>query len=96
MTARALFVRIGGYTEKKVVFDLNPRQYSLADVRADLHAAGFDQLERGPFFVPQTRALPFPVALGLRGLERVEPLAGLVLRARFTFLCSASRRVEAS
>jgi SAM-dependent methyltransferase len=92
---RALFVRIGGYTEKKIVFDLSPRQYSLADVRADLLAAGFDQLDACPFFVPQTRSLPFPVALGLRGLERVRPLAELVLRARFTFLCAASRRVEA-
>ncbi|MDP9262092.1 MAG: methyltransferase domain-containing protein [Actinomycetota bacterium] len=92
---RALFVRIGGYTEKKIVFDLNPRQYSLADVRVDLLAAGFDQLDAHPFFVSQTRALPFPVALGLRGLERVRPLAELVLRARFTFLCAASRRVEA-
>ena len=55
---RALFVKIGGYTEEKIVFDLNPRQYSLADVRADLHAAGFDQLDARPFFVPQTRALP--------------------------------------
>jgi SAM-dependent methyltransferase len=93
---RALFVRIGGYTEKKIVFDLNPRQYSFASVREDLLAAGFDQLETRPFFVPQTRALPLPVALGLRGLERVPPLAELVLRARFTFLCSASRRVGAS
>jgi SAM-dependent methyltransferase len=93
---RALFVKIGAYTEKKIVFDLNLRQYSLADVRADLDAAGFDQLETRPFFVPQTRALPLPVSLGLRGLERVRPLAELVLRARLTLLCSASRRAEAS
>jgi SAM-dependent methyltransferase len=93
---RALFLRIGGYTEKKLVFDLNPRQYSLASVREDLLAAGFDQLETKPFFVPQTRALPLPAALGLRGLERVRPLAELVLRARFTLLCSASRRAGAS
>lgn len=93
---RALFLRIGGYTEKKIVFDLNPRQYSLASVREDLLAAGFDQLDTRPFFVPQTRALPLPVALGLRGLERARPLAELVLRARFTFLCSASRRAGAS
>jgi SAM-dependent methyltransferase len=93
---RALFLKVGGYTEKKIILDLNPRQYSLADVRADLHAAGFDQLETRPFFVPQTRALPLPVALGLRGLERVPPLAELVLRVRFTLLCSASRRAEAS
>ncbi len=93
---RALFLRIGGYTEKKIIFDLNPRQYSLASVRADLHAAGFNQLEARPFFVPQTRALPWPVALGLRGLERVPPLAELLLRVRFTLLCAASRRAEAS
>jgi SAM-dependent methyltransferase len=91
---RALFLRVGGYTEKKIVFDLNPRQYSLADVRADLHAAGFDQLETRPFFVPQTRALPLPVALGLRGLERVRPAAQVVLRFRFTLLCAASRAAK--
>ena len=93
---RALFVKIGGYTEKKIVFDLNPRQYTLADVGADLQAAGFDQIQARPFFVPQTRALPPPVALGLRGLEQMRPLAELLLRFRFTLLCAASRRAEAS
>lgn len=93
---RALFLRVGGYTEKKIVFDLNPRQYTLDDVRADLHAAGFDRVDARPFFVPQTRAVPWPVALGLRGLERVPPLAELLLRVRFTLLCSASRHAEAS
>ena len=33
---RALLERIAGYTERKLVFDLNPRQYRLEDVRADL------------------------------------------------------------
>ncbi len=84
-----LLSRICGYTEKKVVFDLNPRQYRLADVRADLRAAGFDRLALRPFFVPQTRALPRPLALLLRGLERSGPFARLVLRARFTYLCAA-------
>jgi len=93
---RALLERIGGYTETKVVFDLNPRQYRLADIRADLRAAGFDRLDIRPFFVPQTRALPGPVALGLRGLERVGPVANLLLRFRFTLLCTASRRAGAS
>ena len=93
---RALFVRIGGYTEVKIVFDLNPRQYRPADVRADLRAAGFDRFHARPFFVPQTRALPPPVALGLRGLEHVRPIAELLLRLRFTLLCSASRGAEAS
>ena len=88
---RALFATIAGYTEKKLVFDLNPRQYRLADVRADLDAAGFDRLEVRPFFVPQTRSLPAPAAVVLRGLERSGPLAQLVLRVRFTLLCAASR-----
>src|SRR5439155_25750164 len=80
---RALFGRIAGYTERKLVFDLNPRQYRLEDVRADLSAAGFDVLETRPFFVPQTRAVSV-----LTGLERIPPLARLLLRYRFTLLCS--------
>ena len=88
---RALFAHVASYTERKLVFDLNPRQYRLDDVRADLRAAGFDVLETRPFFVPQTRALPW-----LRALERVPPLARILLRYRFTLLCSASRREEAS
>ena len=87
----ALFERIGVYTEKKLVFDLNPRQYRLADARADLAAAGFDRLAVRPFFIPQTRALPAALLAMLRGLERCGPLARLVLRFRFTVLCAASR-----
>jgi SAM-dependent methyltransferase len=82
---RALFVHIRSYTERKLIFDLNPRQYGLEDVRADLHAAGFTRLDTQPFFVPQTRAVPF-----LTVLERSGPLAQLLLRYRFTVLCAAS------
>jgi SAM-dependent methyltransferase len=85
----ALLARIAGYTEKKLVFDLNPRQYRLDDVRSDLRGAGFDRLALRPFFVPQTRALPRPLGLLLRAVERSGPLARLVLRARFTYLCAA-------
>lgn len=92
---RTLLERIGGYTEVKLVFDLNPRQFRLADVRPDLLAAGFDRLDARPFFVPQTRALPRALALGLRGLERA-PGTGILLRFRFTLLCAASRREAAS
>jgi SAM-dependent methyltransferase len=88
---RALLTQIAGYTEKKLVFDLNPRQYDLAEVRADLRAAGFDRLDVRPFFVPQTRALPSPAVLLLRALERSGPLARLLLRRRFSYLCAASR-----
>jgi SAM-dependent methyltransferase len=86
----ALLARIAGYTETKLVFDLNPRQYALNDVRADLRAAGFDRIDMRPFFVPQTRALPRPLTLLLRTLERSGPLARLVLRIRFTYLIAAS------
>jgi len=82
---RALFTRIRSYTERKLVFDLNPRQYRLEDVRADLRAAGFSRLDSRPFFVPQSRSVPF-----LTVLERSGPLARLLLRYRFTLLCAAS------
>jgi SAM-dependent methyltransferase len=88
---RALLAQIAGYTEKKLVFDLNPRQYALADICADLHSAGFDRIDTRPFFVPQTRALPF-----LQVLERSGPLAQLLLRYRFTLMIAASRRAGAS
>jgi hypothetical protein len=88
---RALLERIAGYTEKKLVFDLNPRQYDVDEVRAELQAAGFARFDARPFFVPQTRALPVPLATPLRGLERSGPLARLLLRARFTYVCAASR-----
>jgi SAM-dependent methyltransferase len=82
---RALLGHIAGYTTRKLVFDLNPRQYRLADVQADLEAAGFDRLAVHPFFVPQTRA-PLP---GLQLLERSGPLARAILRFRFTLICAA-------
>jgi SAM-dependent methyltransferase len=87
---RELFRRIAGYTEKKLVFDLNPRQYALAEVREDLRAAGFDRLALRPFFVPQTRALPAPAAAALRAAEQSGPFARFFLRFRFTYLCAAS------
>lgn len=88
---QSLLHRIAGYTQKKLVFDLNPRQYRLEEVRADLEAAGFDRLDTRPFFVPQTRAVPL-----LTLLERSGPLARFLLRYRFTYLCSASRLPAAS
>jgi len=89
---RAAFFRlVAGYTERKVVFDLNPRQYRVTDVRADLGAAGFDQLVLHPFFSPQRVALARPAAALLRGLERAGPLARLLLAVRFSYLCAAFR-----
>jgi SAM-dependent methyltransferase len=86
---RAFFRHVAGYTEKKLVFDLNPRQYDVEEVRADLAAAGFDRVALHPFFVPQTRALPAPLAALLRVTERSGPLARAALRLRFTYLVAA-------
>ena len=93
---RAFFTRVAGYTERKLVFDLNPRQYALADVLADLRAAGFDRVDLRPFFSPQRIALPRPLAAALRLLERSGPPARLALRFRFSYLCAASRRPRAT
>jgi len=88
---RAFFARAAGFTEKKLVFDLNPRQYPLAEIRADLGAAGFDRLDLRPFFYPQRLALPRPLASLLRAAEGAGPLARLLLRVRFSYVCAASR-----
>ena len=89
---RAFFRHVEEFTEKKLVFDLNPRQYRLEDVLADLEAVGLGRLALQPFFVPQTVSLPPPVAALARWLEHSGPLARLALRFRFTYLVAASRR----
>jgi SAM-dependent methyltransferase len=85
------FRRVAGYTERKFVFDLNPRRYPVQHVRADLRAAGFDRLELHPFFSPQHVAIPRSVVAVLHALERNGPLARLLLRLRFSYLCAAFR-----
>ena len=89
---RAFFDRAAGYTQKKLVFDLNPRQYRLDDVLADLRAVGLTAISRRPFFVPQTVSLPRAVLSGAKALEHTGPLARLALRVRFTYVVAASRR----
>jgi SAM-dependent methyltransferase len=88
---RAFFRRVATYTEKKLVFDLNPRQYRVADVQADLAAAGLDRVELHPFFSPQRVALPGPLVGALQAAERSGPLARLALRFRFSYMVAASR-----
>jgi Methyltransferase domain len=87
----AFFRRVGGFTEKKLVFDLNPRQYPPALIRTELAAAGWTGLETRPFFVPQTVAVPRPLQALLTAAESVRGLSDLFLRFRFTYLCAASR-----
>ena len=88
---QAFFRRIAGYTTKKLVFDLNPRQYRIEDVRGDLRAAGFDRLDLRPFFSPQRFSLPGFAESALHALEPT-PVARLLLRFRFSYVCAASRR----
>ena len=87
----AFFRRVAGFTEKKLVFDLDPRRFELQDVRSELERAGFARLDLHPFFVPQSVALPRPVQELLLLAERLGPLAAALLRLRFTYICAASR-----
>ena len=85
---RAFFARARTFTEKKLVFDLNPRQYRVEDILSELAAAGFPRVELRPFLVPQTHRLPGGVVRAVSTLEQTR-LARLALRWRFTFLVAA-------
>jgi SAM-dependent methyltransferase len=87
----AFFRKVAGYTERKLVFDLNPRESRVRDVVDDLSAAGFDQVELRPFFSPQRVSLPRSLAATLHLLERSGLLARALLALRFSYLCAAFR-----
>jgi len=87
----AFFRHVAGYTTKKIVFDLSPRELSVEGARAAADAAGLPSFDVRPFFVPQSRRLPRGAAAALEAAERVPPLARLALRARFMVVCAASR-----
>lgn len=83
---RVAFLRhVAGFTEKKVLFDHDPRKQPLARVRDDLAAAGFDGFAVRPFFVPQHGRLPRPLAAALARAE-TSPLAAAILRLRFSLV----------
>lgn len=82
------FVRVRGFTSKKLVFDLNPRQYPVDEIVAELAAAGFERVVLRPFLVPQTRRLPGAAVRLITALERT-PFARVALRWRFTYLVAA-------
>lgn len=86
----AFFRHVASYTQRRLVFDLNPRQYAPTDVVRDLHAAGWSDVTLRPFFVPQRVSLPGPTHVLARILERSGPVARAILRARFTYVVSAS------
>ena len=87
----AFFARAARFTERKLVFDLNPRQYPVDVVVAELEEAGFGRVVLRPFFVPQTQRLPGPAVALAKAAERTGPLARLALRARVTYLVAACR-----
>jgi SAM-dependent methyltransferase len=85
------FRRVAGYTQRKFVFDLNPRQYRVEEIRRELSDAGFTGFELRPFFAPQRVALHGAAVAALHALERSGPLARLLLKLRFSYLCAAFR-----
>ena len=87
----AFFARASRFMERKLVLDLNPRQYAVDLVVAELEEAGFGRVVLRPFFVPQTQRLPGPAVALAKAAERTGPLARLALRARFTYLVAACR-----
>jgi SAM-dependent methyltransferase len=85
------FAHVASYTTKKLVFDLNPRQFPPRLVLSELHAAGWERVQLHPFFHPQQRRLPRPLQALLHGAERSGLLARLLLRLRFSYICVATR-----
>jgi SAM-dependent methyltransferase len=87
----AFFRHVASYTEKKLVFDLNPRQYRTDGVVADLEAAGLGAVVLHPFLFPQRFDLRSLLRTALHAAERSGPLARMLLRLRFSYLVAASR-----
>jgi len=85
----AFLRRVAGYTTRKLVFDFSPRVEDTAGVERDLRAAGLELAARRAYLVPQTRRLAAPATAALRSVERVDPLAALVLRARGQWIYAA-------
>ena len=86
----AFFRRVAAFTTTKLVFDLNPRQFPLEAVRAELQRAGWHGIALRPFLFPQRHSPPGVLRPLLVAAEDT-PLARLALRWRFTYLVSAFR-----
>jgi SAM-dependent methyltransferase len=85
---RAFLAHVRGYTQKKLVFDFDPRAYAAGDVLADVAAAGWRDVVVRPFLLPQRRHVPAPLASVLASLESL-PGARVLTRLRFPLLVSA-------
>jgi SAM-dependent methyltransferase len=87
----AFFRHLASFSERKIVFDADPRRYPLERIREDLRAAGLPGMDVRPFFVPQHRALPASAAAVLALLERRPLAARLVLARRFNVIVAGYR-----
>jgi hypothetical protein len=87
----AFFRHVAEFTERKLVFDVAPRLGTLDAIRGELREAGWDAIAIRPFFAPQHLALPRPVGKALAAVERIPPVASLLLRYRFAVLVAAFR-----
>jgi SAM-dependent methyltransferase len=86
----AFFARVRAYTRVKLVFDIRPQVYDVDEIMAELHRAGFAQIELRPFLLPQSRALPPPLRTPVYALEASGGPARLVLRRYGSVFCAAS------
>jgi SAM-dependent methyltransferase len=85
----AFFRRVRNFADVKFVFDYIPRDHP--STPEQLREAGWPNVAQRPFFVPQELKLPLPAQLALETLERVPPIAHVLLRRRFSCLCAAWR-----
>ena len=84
------FAHVAGYTERKFVFDFTLKDFDGRQIIADLHAAGFANVELKPFLYPQHYAPRGVLDAALRAAERTGPLVRPLLRHRFTYIVAAS------
>jgi SAM-dependent methyltransferase len=85
---REFLAHLRGFTQRKLVFDFDPRAYAPEGVLADLAAAGWREVRLRPFLTPQRARLPLQAQRALWSLEAA-PGARLVTRVRFPLLVSA-------
>jgi len=76
----AFFRRVASFTEKKFVFNMSPRRFSVEEIRSELVAAGFSRLRTRPFLVPQSVRMPDALLKVLIAAERTGPLTRALLR----------------
>lgn len=85
---RDFFARVRGFTQRKFVFDVDPRAERVAAMVEELRETGWTQIRLTPFLTPQRGVLPRPLQQALYLLEPL-PGARLLTRIRFPLLVSA-------